>query len=99
MKKLNLTGDVRFIGAGVAEGPAAQIGGAPTNAMGEQCAVGVTNAQVNGTPLIFVTFVLGERQFTATLDAAQADKFCHLLADQVLWQNDQLRQKSGQAVH
>lgn len=99
MKYFDVSGAVSFLAVGVCEGPADTSLQFPCDDQGRQMAAGITHNVVEGVPIIVVTFVLGDRQVTATFDAKQADKFCHVLADKVLWQNDQLGLSAGQAVH
>lgn len=94
-----MSGEVALIACGICEGPADDLGFGCKNEKGEQMAAGIAQHEIAGQPVIVVTLILGGKQVTATLDATQSDRFAHRLADAVLWQNDQLRQKAGQAVH
>ena len=89
----------RFLPAAIASGPAARINGARTNEADRQMAVGVVCVASPTVPIVALTLVLGDRQTTLTLDPSDMDALCHLLADATLWQNSQLRQRAGQAVH
>ena len=93
------TAKIAVIGVGVCEGPAQHVGGLPVNEKGEQLGIGTSRVTVDGVPVIVVSVILGDRQITAALDPSQADRFCHQLADGVLWQNGQMREAGGKAVH
>jgi hypothetical protein len=96
--KLNAS-EITVLPARIAASTAPAVPGAPVDEHGQQMAVGVARVAAPGDPTVAVTLVFGRVQIALSLDAAEADKFCHALADAVLWQNDQLRQKAGQVVH
>lgn len=88
-----------MMGFGTATSAAPEIISPPRDDEGRQMATYVARVETPAEPLVVVGIVLGKVQFTVTLPPSEADTFCHALADAVLWQNDQLRQKAGQAVH
>lgn len=90
---------IRMMGFGTAISKAPEINAPPRDDEGRQMAAYVARVSQTSEPMVVVGIVLGDQQLTVSLLPDQADQFCHALADAVLWQNDQLRQKAGQAVH
>lgn len=90
---------IKMMGFGTAVSKAPEISTPPLDDEGRQMAAYVARVAETSEPMVVVGIVLGDQQMTVTLLPDQADQFCHALADAVLWQNDQLRQKAGQAVH
>ena len=89
---------IRFLPAQVAQGPAGKLLHAPHDEGGRQMAVGIARVALPGEPLVCVTLVLGDAQFSLTLTPPDLDRFAHVLADAALWQNEELRRKAGHTV-
>ncbi len=91
--------NIEFHAARVASSRSPVLPSAPLDDVGRQMALGVARVIHQGEPVVALTLVLGDTQTTLTLDASETNQLCHLLADAVLWQNEQLRLKAGHAVH
>lgn len=83
----------KFMAARIASGPADRLVRPEGAAILR--AAGVATGFVDGEPVVVVTFVENTTQFTLTLDADEADTFCHVLADAVRWQTAALAPATG----
>ena len=90
---------IKAFNCGIATSAADVIPGAKVDESGDQMAAFISRVPLDGEPLIVIGLVHGGEQKTLALTPAQADLFCGALADAVLWQNEELRQKAGQRVH
>ncbi|WJY18697.1 hypothetical protein QQS45_00130 [Alteriqipengyuania flavescens] len=91
--------NVKALPARLCDSFAPPLDTAPLHPDGRQMAVLVARIDAPAGPIVALSFVLGDRQTTLTLNCGELDSFCHALADATLWQNEKLRQKAGGAVH
>ena len=91
--------DIRVLNLKVAQSEAEIRPEIPKRADGTQMAVGIGQMEHEGKPVLVVTCIVGEQQMSFTLDPSEADAFCNVLADGVLWQNQRLRERGELAVH